>query len=152
MNDPRQTSHPDHPMYQQIERGVHAIDAAHGRTPDQTSARLTAALLPLAKEGGLSRVDHVLMSEANNRGVHGGENVFVVQGDPAKPGTSARAHENRTSARHTGRTVVRARAATRRAERASAAARTHADAAAQLIERLTTSGLARHLDDAPGRK
>ncbi len=44
MNDPRQTSHPDHPMYQQIERGVHAIDAGHGRAPDQTSARLTAAL------------------------------------------------------------------------------------------------------------
>lgn len=78
-------------MYQQIQRGVHAIDAAHGRAPDQTSARLTAALLPLAKEGGLSRVDHVLMSEANNRGVHGGENVFVVQGDPANP-AHLRAH------------------------------------------------------------
>ncbi|MCC8626571.1 XVIPCD domain-containing protein [Xanthomonas vesicatoria] len=91
MNDPRQTSHPDPPMYQQIERGVHAIDAAHGRAPDQTSARLTAALLPLAKEGGLSRVDHVLMSEANKTGVHGGENVFVVQGDPANP-AHLRAH------------------------------------------------------------
>ncbi|CAD7714180.1 hypothetical protein LMG31886_09750 [Xanthomonas hydrangeae] len=91
MNDPRQPSHPDHPMYQQIERGVHAIDAAHGREPDQTSARLTAALLPLAKEGGLSRVDHVLMSEANDKGVHGGENVFVVQGDPANP-AHLRAH------------------------------------------------------------
>ncbi|NYI19646.1 hypothetical protein FHR53_001140 [Xanthomonas arboricola] len=91
MNDPRQSAHPDHAMYQQIERGVHAIDAAHGRTPDQTSARLTAALLPLAKEGGLSRVDHVLMSEANHRGVHGGENVFVVQGDPSNP-AHLRAH------------------------------------------------------------
>lgn len=91
MNDPRQSAHPDHAMYQQIKRGVHAIDAAHGRTPDQTSARLTAALLPLAKEGGLSRVDHVLMSEANHRGVHGGENVFVVQGEPSNP-AHLRAH------------------------------------------------------------
>lgn len=82
MNDPRQASHPDHAMYQQIERGVHAIDAAHGRTPDQASARLTAALLPLAKENGLSRVDHVLMSQAYGNGVHNGENVFVVEGDP----------------------------------------------------------------------
>lgn len=31
------------------------------------------------------------MSEANNRGVHGGENVFVVQGDPANP-AHLRAH------------------------------------------------------------
>ncbi|PPV09010.1 hypothetical protein XBLMG947_0658 [Xanthomonas bromi] len=91
MNDPRQTSHPDHPMYQQIECGVHAIDAAHGRAPDQNSARLIAALLPLAKESGLSRVDHVLMSEANKTGVHGGENVFVVQGDPTNP-AHLRAH------------------------------------------------------------
>ncbi|MEA5122981.1 XVIPCD domain-containing protein [Xanthomonas floridensis] len=91
MNDPRQASHPDHPMYQQIERGVHAIDAAHGRAPDQASARLTAALLPLAKENGLSRVDHVLMSEANSTGVHGGENVFVVQGEPGNP-AHLRAH------------------------------------------------------------
>ncbi|AAW74388.1 hypothetical protein XOO1134 [Xanthomonas oryzae pv. oryzae KACC 10331] len=107
--------------------------------------------MALAKEGGLSRMDHVLMSEANNRGVHGGENVFVVQGDPRQPGTSARAHENRTGARHAGRTIVRARAATRRAERASAAARTRAGAAAQRIERLATSSLARRIDDVPGK-
>ncbi len=31
------------------------------------------------------------MSEANNRGVHGGENVFALQGDPANP-ARLRAH------------------------------------------------------------
>lgn len=83
--DPAQPATADQPLYGQIERGVHALDAARGRAPDETSARLAAALLPLAKQAGLSRVDHVLLSEANGTGVNTGENVFVVQGDPANP-------------------------------------------------------------------
>jgi len=82
---PDQAGHPDHPMYQQIRQGVAAIDAQHGRSFDQASERLTASLLPLAKESGLTRVDHVVLSQ---QGTHAkpGENVFVVQGaldDPA---------------------------------------------------------------------
>jgi hypothetical protein len=85
MLDPRQPGHPDHALHMQIERGVHALDAARGRSPDERSARLAAALLPLAKEHGLNRVDHVMVSRDNGRGIATGEHVFVVQGDPADP-------------------------------------------------------------------
>ena len=42
------------------------------------------SLFCLAKENGLSRVDHVLLSQANEQG-HAGANVFVVQVDPTDP-------------------------------------------------------------------
>lgn len=83
--DPTQSGHPDFPMYQQVRRGVAALDARHGREFDATSERMTASLLVLAKENGLERVDHVLLSQATPE-AHAGKNLFVVQGsvdDPA---------------------------------------------------------------------
>ena len=68
----------------QISRGVAALDASHGRTPDETSERMCGSLFCLAKENGLSRVDHVLLSQASEQG-HAGTNVFVVQGEPSDP-------------------------------------------------------------------
>lgn len=83
--DPTQAAHPDHRLYGQIRELVRAQDQQHGRQWDQTSERLTASLLALSKEAGLSRVDHVVFSARTDR-VAAGENVFVVQGrldDPA---------------------------------------------------------------------
>ncbi|WP_249404455.1 XVIPCD domain-containing protein [Stenotrophomonas sp. CFBP 13724] len=74
----------DRAMMDQVNRGVASLDAAHGRTPDENSERMCGSLFCLAKENGLSRVDHVLLSQANEQG-HAGTNVFVVQGDPSDP-------------------------------------------------------------------
>lgn len=72
-------------LYQQIRREVVALDTAHGRTYDKTSERLTGSLLALAKDQGLKRVDHVVLSNptADQPGAH---NVFVVQGELDNPG------------------------------------------------------------------
>ncbi len=59
LNDPK---NPDHAMYQQALDGVHKLDAAIGRTPDQHSVNLAAALVVQAKAEGLTRIDKVEMS------------------------------------------------------------------------------------------
>jgi hypothetical protein len=82
---PSQPGHADHPLYAQIADQVREQDRQHGRQWDETSERMTASLLVLAKDSGLSRVDHVVFSDKNGQ-VAAGENVFVVQGrldDPA---------------------------------------------------------------------
>lgn len=82
---PVDPSHPDHALYRQALAGVHRLDHEHGRAPDAGSDRLAASLTRLAKENGLIRVDHVVLS-IDNGTVKRGENVFVVQGamgDPA---------------------------------------------------------------------
>ncbi|WP_057920592.1 XVIPCD domain-containing protein [Lysobacter capsici] len=82
---PREQGHPDHGLYSQIATQVRQQDQKHGRQWDETSERMTASLLVLAKENGLSQVDHVVFS-TNKERVAAGENVFVVQGrldDPA---------------------------------------------------------------------
>ncbi|CAE6698269.1 hypothetical protein CFBP1159_03570 [Xanthomonas arboricola pv. corylina] len=82
---PSDPGHADHPLYQQIKDGVQKLDSAHGRQWDASSERMTASLLALAKEEGLSRVDHVVLNNPTAQ-LAGGEKVFVVQGalnDPA---------------------------------------------------------------------
>ncbi|MBT2746069.1 MULTISPECIES: XVIPCD domain-containing protein [unclassified Lysobacter] len=82
---PAQHGHPDHGLYTQIATQVRQQDQQHGRQWDDASERMTASLLALTKESGLSRVDHVVFSTKNEH-VAAGENVFVVQGrldDPA---------------------------------------------------------------------
>lgn len=73
------------PMHEQIREKVAELDAANGRSFDPTSERISASLLVLAKENGLSRVDHVVLSErtANSAAA---ENIFVVQGEHGDPG------------------------------------------------------------------
>lgn len=73
------------PMLSKIREKVAELDAANGRTFDPTSERISASLYVLAKENGLTRVDHVMLSE---RTAHtaAAENIFVVQGDRSDPG------------------------------------------------------------------
>jgi len=81
--DPRAPEHPDHVLFQQAQRGVHALDAALGRAPDAASERMALNLTVLAKEHRL-RIDHVVLGQTASAT---GENVFVVQGgldDPAR--------------------------------------------------------------------
>ncbi|MCF8792775.1 hypothetical protein QYY84_21380 [Xanthomonas campestris pv. campestris] len=87
---PAEAGHPDHAMHQQIRSKVEQLDAANGRTFDATSERMTASLLTLAKDNGLSRVDHVLLSE-KTRDSPAAQTLFVVQGDPKDP-AMLRAH------------------------------------------------------------
>ena len=82
---PEHPDHPDHALYRQIRAGVHRLDAECGREPDAISARMVERLLPLAREHGLRRVDHVVLSRHLGE-IAPGERVFVVQGaldDPA---------------------------------------------------------------------
>lgn len=73
------------PMLSQIREKVAKLDAANGRTFDPTSERVSASLYVLAKENGLSRVDHVMLSERTPN-ARAAENIFVVQGERNDPG------------------------------------------------------------------
>lgn len=72
------------PLYRQVQAAVHRLDASMGRVPDAASDAMTASLYALARESGLQRVDHAVLSVANGR-VGEGENVFVVQGQLQDP-------------------------------------------------------------------
>ncbi|MBB3843787.1 XVIPCD domain-containing protein [Xanthomonas arboricola] len=87
---PADAGHPDHAMHQQIRSKVGQLDAANGRTFDATSERMTASLLTLAKDNGLTRVDHVLLSD-RTRDLPAAQNLFVVQGELHNP-AMLRAH------------------------------------------------------------
>jgi len=75
----------DRSLHMQIRAGVERLDAEHGKLWDESSQRMTASLLVLAKEQGLSRVDHVVLNNSTER-LARGERVFIVEGamdDPA---------------------------------------------------------------------
>jgi len=75
----------DRALYTQIRAGVERLDAEHGKPWDDSSQRMTASLLVLAKEQGLSRVDHVVLNNPTEN-LARGERVFIVEGaidDPA---------------------------------------------------------------------
>lgn len=76
--------HPEYALFQQVREGVAAIDAKHGRAPDENSERLTASVMALARANGLERADHVVLSTQTADSA-AGRNVFVVQGDLADP-------------------------------------------------------------------
>lgn len=82
---PDHPEHPEHRLYEQIARGVYKLDAEVGRAPDDASARMIARLMPLAREKGFRRVDHVVLSRHIGL-VEQGENVFLVQGRLEDPG------------------------------------------------------------------
>ncbi len=89
--DPRDQNHPDHRLYQQIERGVTGIDAERGRAFDVTSERLAMGTFYDAKAAGVTSADHVAINETGKRQQDGsqvatGTLLFVVQGqDPSDP-------------------------------------------------------------------
>ncbi len=81
---PSDPAHPANALYRQVREQVEKLDESLGRTYDDTSERLTGSLMVLAKEGGLQRVDHVVLS--NQVGdQRPGFNVFVVQGELDNP-------------------------------------------------------------------
>lgn len=69
---------------------VKRLDANLGRTCDESSMRMAASLACLAKQNGFGRIDHVVLS-TEGPNTRAGQNVFVVQGDPADP-AKRRAH------------------------------------------------------------
>lgn len=72
------------PLIPQAEAAVRRLDASVGRDYDDRSACLAASAACLAKANGLSRIDHVVLSESRGE-VRAGENMFVVQGAPNDP-------------------------------------------------------------------
>lgn len=76
----------DRSLYMQIRAGVERLNAESGKQWDESSQRMSASLLVLAKEQGLSRVDHVVLNNPTES-LARGERVFLVEGamdDPAQ--------------------------------------------------------------------
>lgn len=67
-------THPGNTMYQQALGAVHRLDTQQGRASDQRSDNLAAALAVAAHGNGMSRVDHVVLSDDASR-------AYAVQGD-----------------------------------------------------------------------
>lgn len=66
--------HPGNTIYLQALNAVHHLDAQHCRAPDQRSDNLAAALAVAASAHGMSRIDHVVLSNDASR-------AYAVQGD-----------------------------------------------------------------------
>lgn len=71
------------PLHRQAEDAVRRLDASLGRGYDERSACMAASLACLARENGVQRIDHVVLSKAIGD-VRKGENVFIVQGGMAE--------------------------------------------------------------------
>lgn len=76
---PDQPGHPDHAMLEQIRGHMRELDRSRNREYDARSEQLSHSLLTLAKDNGLSRIDHVVLS-AQTTTLKPGENIFVVEG------------------------------------------------------------------------
>src|SRR3546814_9639956 len=73
-------------MREQMRGHVRSLDQRHGREYDEQSERISHSLLALAKDKGLARIDHVVLSGKSEFVRSPGQNLFVVQGkleDPA---------------------------------------------------------------------
>ncbi|KAF1707472.1 XVIPCD domain-containing protein [Pseudoxanthomonas sacheonensis] len=81
--DQASASRPD-PLVLQAEAAVRRLDAKAGREYDGQSACMAASAACLAKANGLSGIDHIFLSEERGA-MRKGENLFVVQGEPADP-------------------------------------------------------------------
>ncbi len=75
VNDPRQSSSADHPLWLQSHGAVSRLDAGLGRQPDQSTERLGMALLVAAKDKGMCRIDEAVLSDDARY-------AFAVQGEP----------------------------------------------------------------------
>ncbi len=75
VNDPRQASSADHPLWLQSHGAVSRLDASLGRQPDQSTERLGMALLVAAKDKGMCRIDEAVLSDDARY-------AFAVQGQP----------------------------------------------------------------------
>lgn len=97
--EPDHPEHPDHLLFEQIVDGVQHLDRELGLPYDESSQRMAARLLPLAKAHGFQRVDHVVLSRHLGE-IGEGENVFVVCGELDDPGHH-RAHVSTDEATRT---------------------------------------------------
>lgn len=70
--------HAGHGVYEQALREVTALDTKMGRTTDPQSHNLAGALAQAAHTQGLTRVDHVVLSDDGSR-------AYAVQGDLNSP-------------------------------------------------------------------
>ena len=71
-------AHPEHALYKQALDAVHRLDAAHQREPNHLSGQLAGSLTVRAREEGLQRIDHAVLSEDAKR-------TYAVQGDLSSP-------------------------------------------------------------------
>lgn len=71
-------AHPGHAAYQQALAAVGRLDAQQGRATNQLSANLAGALAVAAKQQGLGRIDHVVLSDD-------ARTAYAVQGDLQQP-------------------------------------------------------------------
>lgn len=71
-------SHPGNAMYKQALEGVHTVDAQQGRVPDALSGNIAGSLANKAHEQGLTRIDHVVLSDDAKR-------AYAVQGELNSP-------------------------------------------------------------------
>ncbi|HVI55555.1 MAG TPA: XVIPCD domain-containing protein [Luteibacter sp.] len=72
------SAHPDNALYEQARDAVHNLDAQYRRTPDKQSDQLAGAVTVEARRQGLTRIDHVILSDDGSR-------AFAVQGDLKSP-------------------------------------------------------------------
>ena len=70
LDDP---AHPGNEMFKQAQTQVYALDAQHGRTPDQRSENLAGAVTTAALAGGIRRIDFVLPD------IKDGSTMFVAE-------------------------------------------------------------------------
>ncbi|MGO1073344.1 XVIPCD domain-containing protein [Lysobacter sp. CA199] len=76
---------PDAVMHRQARSGVAGLGSGRAAGDGESAERFAASLVALAKENGLIRIDHVVLSRGGV-GLSDGDNVFVVEGrldDPA---------------------------------------------------------------------
>lgn len=70
--------HPANDLYKQARDAVQKLDAQHGRTPDHQSNQFAGSLAAGAVKEGLTRIDHVALSDDANR-------AYAVQGELNSP-------------------------------------------------------------------
>jgi hypothetical protein len=70
--------HPGHSMYKQALDGVEKLDDKHGREPDTISRNLAASLAVEGCRNGMTRIDHVVLSDDASR-------TYAVQGAMNSP-------------------------------------------------------------------
>mgnify|MGYP002777941997 CR=1 FL=1 len=72
------------PLFQSLRGHVQEMDRGMGRTPDEASDRVAAALCAECRANGLSRVDGVVLGQKGDR-AQPGEYVFAYSGSSERP-------------------------------------------------------------------
>ena len=72
------------PLFQSLRGHVQTMDRGLGRTPDEASDRVAAALCAECRANGLTRVDGVVLGQKGSR-AEPGEYVFAYSGPADRP-------------------------------------------------------------------